>query len=139
MSYGASVGYQVPVGAARQAQVCPVGSFNYRKADALDFFGSEMKMSGRLFAVGLAVGAPFAAGATTSFVPFGSVSLASARGTVEFEGVKESSSETYGIVDVGAGFVFNRTVTLRPALSFPVGLEGSEATIGLSLGFNFGT
>jgi hypothetical protein len=138
MSYVGSIGYQVPVGAARRAQVCPVGSFRYQRVADDDPFLGSFEARARTFTAGLALGAPFPAGATTEFVPFGSVSMANGRATLEFDGVEESASETYGIVDLGAGFIFNRAITLRPSISFPVGLDNSDAIFTVGLGFNFG-
>ena len=54
-------------------------------------------------------------------------------------GFSESASENYGVLSIGAGFVMNHTVTLRPTASFPVRLKGAKPSFGLSLGFNFGS
>jgi hypothetical protein len=139
MSYLGSVGYQVPVGTARRAQVCPVGSFRFQRIAIEDdeFLGS-FEARARTFTAGLAVGAPFPAGATAEFIPYGSISMANQRATLELDGFEESASETFGIIDLGAGFVLNQRITFRPSISFPVGLENSDATMTLGVGFNFG-
>jgi hypothetical protein len=51
----------------------------------------------------------------------------------DFEG-----SDTHGLMQAGVGLVFNSNITVRPNVSIPLGLTGSEATLGLTVGFNFG-
>jgi len=54
-------------------------------------------------------------------------------------GTSESSSENYGVVKVGAGFVSNRTLTLQPSVSIPVGLEGAKTSFQIVVALNFGS
>ena len=51
----------------------------------------------------------------------------------DFEG-----SDTHGLAQASVGLVFNSNITVRPSVSIPLGLTGSEPTVGLSVGFNFG-
>jgi hypothetical protein len=60
-------------------------------------------------------------------------------GSFSVGGTSESPSENYGEVIVGAGFVVNRTLTLQPSVSIPVGLEGPKTSFQIVFAFNFGS
>jgi hypothetical protein len=49
-----------------------------------------------------------------------------------------TSSESYGLLTLGTGFVFNSRFSVNPSVSIPVGLNGSSASFGLMGAINFG-
>ena len=46
--------------------------------------------------------------------------------------------DTYALAQLGVGLVFKSTLSLRPSIDLPLGLEGGEPTVGLTVGYSFG-
>jgi hypothetical protein len=137
---GGAIGYQVPMGRTRALQLCPVGSFNFELGPN-DIEDTGFDVSGRSAQFGIMLGTALPSGATVAILPNGGLSFAYAKAKIEDsdgEAVLEGS-ESYGILNLGLGFVFNSRVGLTPTVAIPLGLEGSEATFGLSVALNFGT
>jgi hypothetical protein len=134
-SFDVSAGYSVDTDSKGKAQFCPVAQFAHEKLPDFD----EFESSANSFGLGGALGGILSSSPSFDFVPF--VSGMFVRSTVSASGggFDASASENYGVLSMGAGFVMNHTVTLRPTASFPVGLEGAKPSFGLSLGFNFGS
>ena len=59
-------------------------------------------------------------------VPNASFQFANTRNTVDDGTTSASGSESYGLLTVGTGFVFNSRFSLNPSISFPIGLDGGE-------------
>ena len=72
------------------------------------------------------------------FVPFAAASYVLARATATIGGTSDSDSQDYTEIDIGAGFVFNRTLTIRPSVAIPVGIDGAKSAFQLAFAFNFG-
>ena len=134
-SFNVSAGYSVDTDSKGKAQFCPVAQFAYEKQPDFDEFESSVNS----FGLGGALGGIMSSSPSFDFVPFVSGMFVRATISASGGGFSESDSENYGVLSIGAGFVMNHTVTLRPTASFPVGLEGAKPSFGLSLGFNFGS
>jgi len=50
-----------------------------------------------------------------------------------------SASESYGLAQLGVGLVMNQNISIRPSVDIPLGLDGSSARFGMTLGYNFGS
>ena len=133
--FAISAGYSVDTDSKGKAQFCPVASFTYENPP--DFAGVES--SAHSFGLGGAFGGIVSSSPNFDFVPFVSGMYTRASASVSFEGLSESLSQNYGVFTLGAGFVVNHTVTIQPAASFPVGLDGAKPSYGISVGFNFGS
>jgi hypothetical protein len=72
------------------------------------------------------------------FVPTASFQFANTRATVDDGTNSASDSESYGLLTLGTGFVFNSRFSLNPSVSFPLGLDGADASFGLLGAMNFG-
>lgn len=46
--------------------------------------------------------------------------------------------ETYGILNLDVGFIFNSAFGVSPSVSIPVGLDGSDASFTLGFAYHFG-
>lgn len=48
--------------------------------------------------------------------------------SVKLEGFGEelTESDTYGAVELGLGLIISKTLSLRPSVTIPVGLEGAD-------------
>lgn len=133
LDFGATLGYQMQVG---KAQVCPIANASYDNGPDSDADGvnSSVKSAG----FGLSVGTPLGTN-RMQIVPSAGVGLVYSKAKVEISGLGSGEgSDTYGLAQLGLGLVFNQNIAVRPSVSIPLGLDNSDATFGVSVGFNFG-
>lgn len=135
--FGVSGGYQIPLQTSRKAELCPVASLNFGSGPD-DIIGSGVDMSTRTFAFGAAVGAQLGNNPQMRIVPNASFQFANTRASLDDGTTSTSASESYALLTLSTGFVFNSRFSLNPSLSFPMGLEGSDASFGLAGAINFG-
>jgi hypothetical protein len=126
-----TIGTQIPLGATATAtsgaQVCPFATLDYRVGPGDDVNGLGIRG-------GAALGTSVTMAPSVRLAPFGAVSI----GYVRASAGNFDDSEVGGIIDLGAGVIFNDKFTIRPAVSIPVGFDGSDSSFGVSVGFNFG-
>jgi hypothetical protein len=77
---------------------------------------------------------------STKIIPSAGFTVVSASVEIkdDVSGQSDSQSETFELVALGLGIVFNQAVTLRPGVQIPIGLEGASTTFGLIVSVNFG-
>lgn len=136
---GLSAGYAIDVGAAKKAQFCPLVGFDRQTGPNIDTGVGMLELSARAFSVGGTIGGAIVTTPTMDFVPFVGAAFVSQKVTAEFSGSTDSASDEFTIISLGAGFVLNRQLTIRPLLNFPVGLEDGDPSYGIALAFNFGS
>ena len=129
-------GYQIPLH-ARMAELCPVANLSVGSGPN-DVLGSGVDMSSRTFAFGAAVGGLVGHSTQMQILPNASFQFANTRATVDDGTTSSSGSESYGLLTLGTGFVFNSRFSLNPSISIPVGLSGSSTSFGLNGAINFG-
>ena len=143
-----SLGYDVavtPVPAtgpapATAVSFCPIASIGYTKYPTIsdginDYDLHELDAGG-----GVALGVSVTASPTVSVIPFGSFSYYYARATVSMTGFgSESASDSYGVAGLGIGLLLNQRIALRPSVSFPVGVDGSNPIFNFAVGFQVGS
>ena len=138
LGIAARAGYQMALGKSRQVQVCPNASFGLGMGPNDDAAGVDQ--SGRSATVGLNVGTVMGANPRMKIIP--SVGLSYAYGKQKAEDDAGATlfevSNSYGLAQVGVGIVLNQNISIRPSVDIPLGLEGSDPTFGLTLGYNFG-
>ena len=78
-------------------------------------------------------------GPTVDFVPFAGAAYFVSRASASAGDVSESESQDYTEIDVGAGFVINKVLTLQPSVAIPVGVDGAKSTFLLAFAFNVGS
>ncbi|HEY7634887.1 MAG TPA: hypothetical protein VH763_05060 [Gemmatimonadales bacterium] len=130
-------GYQVPLHASRVAELCPVASLSLGSGPN-DIVGTGADMSSRTFAAGASVGALLGRSPQLRFVPNASFQFANTRVKLDDGTDPASDSQTYGLLSLGTGFVFNSRFSLNPSISIPVGLDGGDASFGIIGAMNFG-
>jgi hypothetical protein len=130
-------GYQIPLHASRTAELCPIASLGLSSGPN-DVLGSGVDLSSRTFAFGASVGALLGRNPQLRFVPTASFQFANTRATVDDGTNSASDSESYGLLTLGTGFVFNSRFSLNPSVSLPIGLNGADASFGLMGAMNFG-
>ena len=131
--FGVGGGYQIPLQSSRKAELCPIASLSFGSGPN-DVFGSGVDMSTRNFAFGAALGAQVGNSPQMQILPNASFQFANTR--VEIDDA--AGSESYGLLTLGTGFVFNSRFSVNPSISIPMGLDGSDASFGLAGAINFG-
>ncbi len=139
LGIGANLGYQLSLGKAANVHVCPVASLELGMGPDVDSTATTpgSNASSRLANLGFSVGTTMAASPRMQIIP--SVGLGLAYSQLRLEGATTNPSETYGQAQLGVGLVFNQTIAVRPSVSIPLGLEGSDPTFGLTVAYSFGS
>ncbi len=126
------------VGVRKNVSVCPVGTLGYLNHPDVRVLGNNYGSSETYGTAGVAIGAELGTQSTMRLIPFAALQAAYNRFTVDAGAGSESTDETYGLLSGGLSFVLTPTVLLRPHISIPIGLEGSDPTYGVGLSFGFG-
>lgn len=135
--FGVGGGYQIPLHTSRKAELCPIANLSFGSGPD-DVLGSGVDMSSRTFSFGAAIGALVGQSPQMQILPNASFQFANTRAEIDDGTSSSSGSESYGLLTLGTGFVFNSRFSLNPSISLPVGLEGSDASFGLSGAIQFG-
>lgn len=136
---GVDGGLSYPVGAKKRAMLCPIADAQYAKLPDVDAGeGVSVSGSGTGVAAGLAIGGLINNSSSVGLIPFAALRAAYDRVKVSGGGFSESTSDTYGILSGGLSFVFSQSVLVRPIVSVPIGLEGSDPSYGVGVSFAFG-
>lgn len=124
---------------ATSLSLCPVASFSRAGVD-FEESGIEAETSIRTFSAGLSLGAMVPSSPNFSLVPFGGLSYANSKASLEIDGEEfgDSEAENYFVLDLGLGLVLNRSFTIRPTIGIPIGLDEADPNFGVSFHINFG-
>ena len=137
VDFGVSGGYQIALKSSRPVEVCPVASLSIGSGPN-DVLGSGIDMSSRTFSFGGALGAQLGNNPQLQIVPNASFQFANTRLEIDDGTDSASGSESYALLTLGTGFVFNSRYSLNPSISLPVGLEGSDASFAIAGAIHFG-
>jgi hypothetical protein len=139
LELGATLGYQLALGKTAATELCPVASFAVGIGPN-NTFNSGVDRSRRTASVGLAIGRSLVASPQLRVVPTVGLSYAyrkdkaeNSAGTSLFE-----IADHYALAQVGVGLVLNSNISVRPSIDLPLGLDGTDPTFGITLGYNFG-
>jgi hypothetical protein len=135
--FGVGGGYQVPLHSSRMAELCPVASLSLGSGPN-DVLGTGVDMSSRTFAFGASVGALVNRDPQLRILPNASFQFANSRVKLDDGTDSAADSQSYGLLTLGTGFVFNSRFSLNPSISLPVGLDGGNTSFGLIGAMNFG-
>lgn len=130
-------GYQLPLHTKRTAELCPIANLNLGWGPN-DVPVNGVDMSSRTFSFGAATGVIVGRSASVQFVPNASLQFANSRLSFDNGPTSVSSSDSYGLLTLGTGFVFSSHFSLNPSISVPMGLEGGNTVFGLVAAYNFG-
>ena len=137
LDFGLSGGYQIPLQSSRSMEVCPVASLSIGSGPN-DILGTGTDMSSRTFAFGAAMGAHVGNNPQLQIVPNASFQFANTRQELDDGTDSVSGSESYAMLTLGTGFVFNSRYSLNPTISLPIGFDGRDASFGLAGAIHFG-
>ncbi|HEY9014450.1 MAG TPA: hypothetical protein VIM84_05265 [Gemmatimonadales bacterium] len=131
---GARAGFQLMMG---KAQICPNAGYTLEMGPNEDATGVDLLS--RRASFGLQVGTMLSAGPRLQVVP--SVGLVYVRSRDTAENSSGASlydiSNEYGMADLGLGIVLTRQISIRPGVELPVGIEGGEPSVGVTVGYNW--
>jgi hypothetical protein len=135
--FNAGGGYQVPLHTKQTAELCPIASLSLGSGPN-DVLGSGVDLSTRTFAFGATAGVVLGTNPQLRFLPNASFQFANTRATADDGTTSASDSQSYGLLTLGTGFVFNSRFSLNPSISLPIGLDGGDTSFGLVGAMNFG-
>jgi len=132
-------GYSMSLSKPGKAEFCPLVGFAWQSGpNVVTNFGTA-DVSARAFGFGGSIGGIVNSTPEFDFVPFASVSYFTSKGTISFNGTSQTSTQDYGEIGLGAGFVVNKVLTIRPAVTFPIGLDNGDPSYGIAFAYNFGS
>jgi hypothetical protein len=134
---GVTGGFAIAV--TQGVQFCPLASFGYESGPDVGSSVGTVSSSAHAVGFGGSFGGTVPATPSVDFVPSIGAQYVIQQASATALGTSVSSSTNFTAIQIGAGFVFNRTVTLRPAVSIPVGLTSGKSTFELVFAFNFGS
>jgi hypothetical protein len=137
LDLGVSGGYQIALKSSRPVQVCPIASLSFGSGPN-DIGGTGVDMSSRTFSMGAAMGAQLGNNPQLQIVPNGSFQFANTRLSVDDGTDSVSGSESYGLLTLGTGFIFNSRYSLNPSVSLPMGWDGRDASFTIAGAIHFG-
>jgi hypothetical protein len=134
--FGVTGGYQIKLKPSQKSELCPVASLGFGSGP--NDIGGDIDMSSRTFSFGAAAGTSVGHNPRMLILPNASFQFANTRTELEDATSSIAGSESYGLLTLGTGFVFNSRFSVNPTISIPVGLDGADAAFGLSGAIQFG-
>jgi hypothetical protein len=135
---GGGVGYQLPLDTKGTVQMCPAVEVGF-DVGPKNIRGTGFDYSETDISLGIGVGMVATRTEQVDVVPTGSIAFANAAGRLkDASGNTTSNSQSFGIIGLGVGFVFSHQVSIKPEVSFPVGVSGGSTTFGVTLAANLG-
>jgi hypothetical protein len=132
--FGGGLGYEIPNAAGSNVFVCPVMSMGYTSGPDI----ADVDVSVLQFGAGAQAGFVAFESGNMSFVPTLGLGLARARVKSTFLGQDATVSDNFGLFNIGLGIIVNRTMSLTPAVTFPFGLDGGDASFRIGVAVQFG-
>ncbi|HEX6627320.1 MAG TPA: outer membrane beta-barrel protein [Gemmatimonadaceae bacterium] len=132
VAVGGGVGYQMPLQARSNWQLCPGGTL------ALTFGPNNngAKVSTQTVTMGTSIGTSLPLSKSVNLLPFGSAAFAHTRVALDVNGNSTSASDNYLLLGFGAGFQLTPSLVIRPSISLAAATDNPDDTIfGLSMTF----
>ena len=129
---GGGVGYQMPLQAKSNWQLCPGGTL------ALSFGPNNngAKISTQTLTMGASVGTSLPLSKSINLLPYGSAAFGHTRAAVSVAGNSTSASDNYVLFGFGAGFQLTPSLVIRPSVSIAAATDNPDDTaFGLSMTF----
>lgn len=140
---GVSGGFRIPLVSHPGTELCPIGEFVHTWGPAFPVTSNGIPAGvghslSNAVSLGGAMGHPFVANPSVTLVPFADVRWVhvSARGWSPID--TSTAYDSYGSVTLGAGIMFSKTVTLRPAVAIPIAANDASSVFLISIGFSLG-
>jgi hypothetical protein len=138
-AFSIGVGYAIEVAQAGHVQFCPHIAHVRQSGPDFDTGFGVLETSLRASVIGASLGGSVPVSPRLDLVPFVGAAYVATRGTLEEgQGAEQSDTEDSGQLQLGAGLVLDRRLTLQPTVLIPLGAEGANSTFQLLLAWNFG-
>jgi hypothetical protein len=137
-SFDVAAGYSVDLAPKGAAQFCPIAQFTYQAGPDFDTGYGTASVSAHAVGLGGSFGGAVDVAPNFSLVPFAQAAYVLTGASASLAGYSASDNENHGEIGAGLGLVFNRVLTLQPAVSVPVGVSEGKATFQVSFALNFG-
>ncbi len=136
-TFGGSAGYQVPLNERGTAKLCPIAEAQFARGPR-DINGTGIDYSENDVSFGVAVGVvPVGPARQFEVVPTGSIAFTIANSKLTGASGPVSSSQSFGVVGLGVGFLFGQEVSITPSVSHGFA-GGPSTTFAIRMAFTFG-
>jgi hypothetical protein len=136
---GAATGYEFTLGQGSRVHLCPIvaGALQLGPNHAFNSNVERLSQSAR---IGLSVGTELAPFRRWNVVPAFALSYAYQRDEAKNQAgdVLFHISDYYTLAQLGVGFVYRSTLSLRPYVDLPLWLDGGTPSVGLMVGYGLG-
>ncbi len=129
-----TLGFQLGGGGEKKVAFCPIAQVGFSTGPDLGI----VEISNIAAAGGLSVGIPVAASADFTIIPTASIMVVYNRAKVETGTLSDTSTDGYGILSGGAGFLISPRFVLKPFVNIPIGLDNADPTFGIVASIGFG-
>ncbi len=134
---GVDGGLSFITGAKKNVTFCPIASLGYTSLPDGGVSGYSANTTDG--AAGVALGARLGTQSSVALIPFASLQAVYSRISIDTPGNGSGSdNDTYGLLSGGVSFVLTPNVLLRPVVTIPLGLDGSDPSYGIGVSFGFG-
>ena len=132
----AAMGYDLTFGQGSLLHLCPLAGAGIQLGPN-NAYNSGVRRSHRSAQVGLTFGAELSPQRRWNIIPTLALSYAFQRDQAEDAGgaMLFQIDDAYALAQLGLGVVFKSTVSLRPYIDLPLGAEGGEPGVGLTIGY----
>jgi hypothetical protein len=139
LDLGASLGYQIPIGNSARFHLCPVASFGLGLGPK-NTFNSGVDRSSRTASVGIALATSLLAAPRVKIIPMLGLGYGYRQAKAENTAGVDlfEITESYAQLQLGVGLVLNSNISVRPGVDFSLGLEATDPTFGITVGYTFG-
>jgi hypothetical protein len=121
----------------RRFRLCPVANVQHLFGPN-DINGSGVDYSETTYGFGADLGVLASETESMQLIPTAGLGFNILNWSIEGGGGQIDDTETFFNLDLGVGMVFNGRMAVHPFVSIPMGLEGADASFGITLGMNFG-
>jgi hypothetical protein len=124
------LGGQVAIGSDRPISICPFGKLSGEWAGNVDGGGTDFSsdQAGGGAMVGFQLGS---SNSQREIIPTIGISLERFRETAAQPGTRLTTKNNVTVFSAGVGFIFDRRIAVRPAVSYPFGLDGAKIKVTL--------
>lgn len=136
LTLNGGMGYSMPLQQRSSWQICPGGTVSLGFGPNETVGGVTAHGSSQTFTLGTSIGTSVPLSKTVNILPFGSAAFGYTRAAVKVNGNSASTTDSYLLLGMGAGFQLTPSLVLRPALALAAGADLIDDTVfGLSVTF----
>lgn len=136
VSVGGTAGGEFRGGSQSRVYICPIGAVSFESGP--DLFDGAVDTHSLTVGYGGSLGIVASETDTFAVIPTVGAGVRHVRATLSSGTLDETGTDTFGLVTLGVGLLFNRTIALTPTIGIPVGLDEGDPQFSIVLSVNFG-